>query len=147
MKTAFTAVLGLVSCLLLHDAAAQIVFYEHEGFRGRVFTANGPINNFDFYGFNDRASSAVVEYGSWQVCDDAYYVGQCATLRPGQYPSLGAFGLNSRISSVRPVYGPDWKSGIHIGTALHPVSWVLLRSWGNRLASEARARWRLAGQT
>jgi glycosyltransferase involved in cell wall biosynthesis len=48
---------------------------------------------------------------------------------------------------VRPVYGPEWKSGIHIGTALHPISWVLLRSWGNRIASEARARWRLAGQT
>jgi glycosyltransferase involved in cell wall biosynthesis len=45
---------------------------------------------------------------------------------------------------VRPIYGPHWKSGIHIGTALHPISWVLLRSWGTRLASEARARRRVA---
>jgi len=43
---------------------------------------------------------------------------------------------------VRPIYGPHWRSGIHLGTALHPISWVLLRSWGTRLASEARARWR-----
>ncbi len=41
---------------------------------------------------------------------------------------------------VRPIYGPHWKSGINLGTAIHPISWVLLRSWGNRLASEARAR-------
>ncbi len=45
---------------------------------------------------------------------------------------------------VRPVYGPAWKSGINLGTALHPIPWVLLRSWSTRLASEARARWRLA---
>jgi glycosyltransferase involved in cell wall biosynthesis len=46
---------------------------------------------------------------------------------------------------VRPIYGPDWHSGINLATALHPISWVLLRSWGNRLASEARAR-RLAAR-
>jgi len=105
MKSVFTGLLGLTAFLLVQSAAAQVVFYEQEGFRGRVFTANGPINNFDFYGFNDRASSAVVEYGSWQVCDDAYYLGSCVTLRPGQYPSLSAFGLNNRVSSVRPLYG------------------------------------------
>lgn len=47
---------------------------------------------------------------------------------------------------VRPIYGPHWKSGIHLGTALHPISWVLLRSWGTRLASEARARRRVAAR-
>ena len=45
---------------------------------------------------------------------------------------------------VRPIYGPHWKSGIHLGTALHPIPWVLLRSFGTRLASEARARLGLA---
>ena len=34
---------------------------------------------------------------------------------------------------VRPIYGPQWKSGIRIGAALHPIPWVLLRSWGHRL--------------
>lgn len=41
---------------------------------------------------------------------------------------------------VRPIYGEHWKSGIHLGTALHPIPWVLLRSWGTRLAAEARDR-------
>jgi len=43
---------------------------------------------------------------------------------------------------VRPVYGPAWKSGINLGTAIHPIPWVLLRSWSTRVASEAMARWR-----
>jgi glycosyltransferase involved in cell wall biosynthesis len=41
---------------------------------------------------------------------------------------------------VRPIYGEHWKSGIHLGTVLHPLPWVLLRSWGARLASQARKR-------
>lgn len=39
---------------------------------------------------------------------------------------------------VRPIYGDHWRSGINFGTALHPLPWVLLRSWGTRLAAQAR---------
>ncbi len=39
---------------------------------------------------------------------------------------------------VRPIYGDHWRSGINFGTALHPIPWVLLRSWGTRLAAQAR---------
>jgi len=42
---------------------------------------------------------------------------------------------------VRPIYGAHWKSGIHLGTALGPIPWVLLRSWGTRVAAEARRRY------
>jgi glycosyltransferase involved in cell wall biosynthesis len=42
--------------------------------------------------------------------------------------------------AVRPIYGARWKSGINFGTALHPLPWVLLRSWGTRLAAETRKR-------
>lgn len=37
---------------------------------------------------------------------------------------------------VRPIYGEHWKSGINLGTALHPIPWVLLRSWARRFAHE-----------
>jgi glycosyltransferase involved in cell wall biosynthesis len=37
---------------------------------------------------------------------------------------------------VRPIYGPTWRSGIRLGTALHPMPWVLLRSWTTRLAAQ-----------
>ncbi len=41
---------------------------------------------------------------------------------------------------VRPIYGDTWRSGIRLGTALHPLPWVLLRSWGTRLVAQARRR-------
>jgi len=41
---------------------------------------------------------------------------------------------------VRPIYGAAWRSGIHLGTVLHPMPWVLLRSWATRLAAQARRR-------
>ncbi len=43
---------------------------------------------------------------------------------------------------VRPIYGAHWKSGINLGTAFHPIPWVLLRSWGSRLAAQSRRRTR-----
>ena len=85
------------------DAAAQIIFYEREGFEGRTFTTDKAVGNFERYGFNDRASSVVVIGDRWEVCEDARFNGRCVVLRPGRYPSLAAMGLNGRISSVREV--------------------------------------------
>ncbi|MGE0869999.1 MAG: glycosyltransferase family 2 protein [Kofleriaceae bacterium] len=47
---------------------------------------------------------------------------------------------------VRPIYGDHWRSGIHLGTALHPIPWVLLRSWGTRIAERARRRARRSSE-
>jgi uncharacterized protein YcfJ len=85
------------------QAAAQVVFYENENFSGRSFTAPDQSANFSSFGFNDRASSAVVLRDRWEVCEDARFSGRCVVLRPGRYPSLAALGLNDRISSARSV--------------------------------------------
>jgi uncharacterized protein YcfJ len=85
-------------------AAAQVTFYEQESFQGRSFTAQQQrVNNFQRYGFNDRASSAVVVGSRWEVCSDSRFEGRCAVLRPGRYPSLASLGLNDRVSSARAV--------------------------------------------
>ena len=84
-------------------AAAQVTFYEHQGFEGRSFTTDRQVGNFERFGFNDRASSAVVLGDRWEVCEDSRFRGRCIVLRPGRYPSLAAMGLNDRISSVRDV--------------------------------------------
>jgi glycosyltransferase involved in cell wall biosynthesis len=52
---------------------------------------------------------------------------------------LHAAGVRVVDVRVRPIYGEHWKSGIHLGTVLHPLPWVLLRSWAMRLAAERRA--------
>jgi uncharacterized protein YcfJ len=85
------------------QASAQVTFYEQDGFQGRTFTTQQRVGNLERAGFNDRASSVVVVGQRWQVCDDVRFDGRCTVLRPGQYPSLQAMGMNDRISSVRPL--------------------------------------------
>lgn len=85
------------------QAAAQATFYEHPNFQGQSFTTEQSIGSLERHGFNNRASSAVVRGDRWQVCDGPGFSGQCAVLRPGEYTSLGAMGLNDSVSSVRAV--------------------------------------------
>ena len=105
MKKCQIAIFGLGATLLAPLAFAQVTLYEQEGFRGRTFTASSSIYNLDKLGFNDRASSVIVDRGDWQVCEDSDFRGRCIVLRPGQYPSLGTMGMNNRISSLRRVAG------------------------------------------
>jgi len=97
------AVAGAVAFAV--QAAAEVTFFEHEGFQGQQFTASGAVPNFERSGFNDRASSMIVQRGKWEVCEHQNYQGECRILRPGQYPSLSAMGLNNKISSFRRVDG------------------------------------------
>ena len=84
-------------------ALAQITLYEHDAYAGRSFTSQANVMDLHRSGFNDRASSVVVRSGRWEICEDAGFRGRCTVLRPGQYPSLTAMGLNDRVSSLRTI--------------------------------------------
>ncbi len=99
LKTAFF----VASFAIAAQASAQVIFYESDNFGGRTFTADREVRNFKRFGFNDRASSAVVESGRWEVCERTRFEGNCKVLRPGRYPSLNQIGLGDRISSVQPI--------------------------------------------
>lgn len=86
-------------------AAGQITLYEGEGFRGRAITTNDRLGNLQHSGFNDRASSVIVDRGRWEVCQHARFEGRCVILRRGSYASLREAGLDDSISSVRPFEG------------------------------------------
>ena len=103
MNRLLGSALVLAGLAIPASAMAQVTFYENEGFSGRSFTARDQVRDLARYGFNDRASSAVVSGERWEVCDDSRFGGRCAILRPGRYPSFAAMGLNDRISSVRTV--------------------------------------------
>ena len=102
MNSKLKYAIGIAALALSAQAMAQVTFYEGVGFRGRAFTTEGSVGNFQRSGFNDRASSVVVDEGRWQVCEDAGFKGDCVILRPGSYESLDRMGMNKRISSVRP---------------------------------------------
>lgn len=103
MQAKFRTVIGLAGLALAAHAAAQVTFYEGEGFSGRAFTVDKEVRNFERFGFNDRASSVVVDRGRWEVCEDSRFQGRCVVLRRGSYASLSDLGMQNRISSVRPI--------------------------------------------
>jgi len=105
MRSSVKMLFGVTTIALAASAGAQVKLYDRENFGGRPFVVNGPIESLDGTGFNDRASSAIVEHGRWQVCEDAHFRGRCVVLAPGQYGSLSGVGLNNRISSIRRVQG------------------------------------------
>ena len=101
MKAILKHVLALAGLAVATQAAAQITFYEHPGFRGESFIIHQSIGNLQGVN-NNRASSAVVRGEAWEVCDGPGFAGKCVILRPGNYPVLGEFGMNDSVSSVRP---------------------------------------------
>jgi uncharacterized protein YcfJ len=110
MYALLTKALAAAGLAFAIEAAAQVTFYEYSGFEGRAFTTGEQIRNFSRVGFNDSASSVVVERDRWEVCEDASFGGQCVVLRPGRYASLASLGLNDRISSVRRVRNDEFIS-------------------------------------
>ncbi len=103
MNRMLKSALAVSAALVSLQAAAQITFYEGEGFRGRAFTTDRQVANLGRVGFNDRASSVIVDRGRWEVCEDVGFRGYCTVLRRGSYESLRGLGMNNSISSVRRV--------------------------------------------
>src|SRR4026209_2240596 len=98
MGSKLIGILSAAACVVTTQAAAQVTFYDAEGFRGSAFMVRQTTVNFSTLGFNDRAASAVVASGNWQVCEDSGFRGRCIVLQPGNYPSLGAYDMNYRVS-------------------------------------------------
>lgn len=99
IRTLLAASIALLSA----QAFAQITLYPGEGWRGRPISANNSIRDLRSVGFDDRASSVVVEGGRWEVCEDPNFGGECKILRRGSYESLRGMGMNNSISSIRAV--------------------------------------------
>lgn len=99
--------IGASAALALPVAAEQIILYERSNFSGRNITVERDIANLDHLGFGNRASSAYVMSGTWEMCTEPYYQGSCRTVTPGEYRSLG--NQSNRVSSIRPVR--DWGGG------------------------------------
>ncbi|HOB01834.1 MAG TPA: beta/gamma crystallin family protein [Casimicrobium huifangae] len=96
------ALLALAGVLAAGLAHAGVTLYEHDGFRGRAVTINSRVPNLKANGFNDIASSAYVDNGTWLVCEDDNFRGRCVVLQPGSYGSLESLGMQDNITSVRP---------------------------------------------
>lgn len=79
--------------------AAAIELFSEPGFGGERVRIDRNVGNLERVDFNDRAASAVIGSGVWELCTDARFGGSCAVYRPGRYPRLG--GLTREVSSLR----------------------------------------------
>jgi hypothetical protein len=78
----------------------QATLFEYPDFGGRGYTLRGNIPNFADVGFNDRAESLRVDYGVWEFCTDAHFLGDCRSFGPGEYRGFDR-RFQRAISSAR----------------------------------------------
>ena len=78
----------------------SIQLFGQPGFAGRSLQLDADAPTLDRDNFNDRASSVIVTQGTWELCVDANYRGDCRTYGPGRYPDLG-YGMAKQLSSAR----------------------------------------------
>jgi hypothetical protein len=82
-------------------SAADLTLYANDDYQGRALSVVIDERQLGVLNFDDRASSLVVDEGTWVLCSDEDYGGRCLTLGPGRYASLQALGLDDEITSVR----------------------------------------------
>ncbi len=98
MKTGY-----LIAATLLSTAAsaADLLLYADDDYQGRQLAVVIDERDLGVLNFEKRASSVVVENGTWVLCTGDDYGGDCITLAPGRYASLSALGVDKAITSVR----------------------------------------------
>ena len=78
----------------------SIELFGQPDFRGRTMRLEQDATTLQGTGFDDRASSVIVTAGTWQLCSDNGFAGNCRTFTPGRYADLG-YGMVKEISSAR----------------------------------------------
>lgn len=91
----------------------RAILYEDPNFGGaRAALDRGEANDMDWAHFTNpahRATSIRVESGTFLVCTDLAFQGECRVLGPGEYPQLPG-PLVSGISSARQIWAPEYGS-------------------------------------
>lgn len=76
-----------------------VELFENAGLGGRRVSLQGETRSLSGVGFNDRASSMIINEGQWQLCEHDNFGGKCVVYGPGRYDNLGP--MNDQASSLR----------------------------------------------
>ena len=88
----------------------RAVLYQFPNFAGpSAVVEYGRAPDLDWAHFKQPASSLRVESGTWLVCSEMGYQGECRVLGPGEYPALTNV-LNGGVYSARQVWRPEYGS-------------------------------------
>ncbi len=86
--------------------SGRVILFDQDQLNGRSIVVTENIVDLGNTGFNDETMSIVVEGGSWEVCTDAFFRGQCRIMKPGHYRRLEPTLFRS-ISSLRAASGAN----------------------------------------
>lgn len=80
-----------------------IVLFSEKGFEGDFRAFDREVTDLQDFGFNDRARSVRVLWGTWEICRDNFFR-NCRRIN-GDESDLDRMDLSRRVSSLRPVEG------------------------------------------
>jgi hypothetical protein len=84
---------------LIPQMRPRLVLFDDVGFRGRSVVVDDMSPTLRALG--NRARSAKVYGGAWELCDGDRFRGHCETVTDS-LPDLGRIGLRDKVSSARP---------------------------------------------
>ena len=96
----------------------NIALFQHGNYNGKFLGFDEGVADLSRFNFNDTASSVVVTRGTWLLCEDAEYRGDCE-LVDASLDDLAVIDLNDRVTSFRRYDlgrdGPDRRRGRGLG--------------------------------
>jgi beta/gamma crystallin len=88
----------------------RAVLYQYPNFAGQSAVVEyGRAPDLDWAKFKQPAASLRIESGTWLVCSELGYQGECRVLGPGEYPQLTNI-ISSGVYSARQVWRPEYGS-------------------------------------
>ena len=78
----------------------RITLFKHSKFDGKSRSYSSDVPDLNADGFGNLTSSALVQGGVWQICDQPYYRGYCIVLDRSN-SNFASIGFNDRAESVR----------------------------------------------
>ena len=139
MKTYLAAALGLATALVASLATrASDALPAGELPRPGLRHEQPHVPNLESAGFNDRASSVIVQRGHWEVCEQSRFrgtvscCGRASILRSVRWGSMTAFrrcaGWAARITPMRPPRGRPVSVLSRIRERLYPADVIATRA-------------------
>jgi Zn-dependent protease with chaperone function len=81
----------------------SLTFYSGPNENGNAYNFTKAVADLTNYGPNDSVRSVVVSTGSWRICSDINYGGECVTLAPGTYSNFRISQSTTGVGSIQPV--------------------------------------------